>query len=77
MAVEDDPELLAMLERVGIVALIRFDSEKGYAIFPPSRSKDGKWHRSDAGSNEDLRDAQRAARFKFWATAQKAEREAG
>lgn len=61
-----DKGLLDMLERNGIIALVRYDSERGFAIFPPKASADGQWHRSDAGSVEELRDAQREARFAFW-----------
>jgi hypothetical protein len=66
MAVEDDKQLLALIERVGLIALVRFDSSKGYVIFPPSRSGDGQWHRQNADRSDDLRDAQREARFAFW-----------
>ena len=63
-----DPALLDMLERVGIVALVRYDSEKGFGLFPPTRSSDGQWHRSDSAStvSENLDAARREARFAFW-----------
>jgi hypothetical protein len=61
-----DPALLAMLDRQGVIGLVRFNSEKGFAIFPPSRSASGKWERGIADSVEGLRDAQREARFAFW-----------
>jgi hypothetical protein len=66
MAVEDDAELKAMLERVGIIALVRFDSSKGYALWPPSRSKDGQWHRMKADRADDLRADQDRLRSAFW-----------
>lgn len=62
-----DKGLLDMLERQKIIALVRYNSSDGFAIFPPGRSTDGQWHRSPAGSVEDLRGAQREARFAFWA----------
>lgn len=61
-----DPALLAMLERVGIVGLIRYDSVRGFAAFPPSRSHDKQWHFTDAQNAVDLVPAQRAARDAFW-----------
>jgi hypothetical protein len=64
-AVDDDPELLAMLDRVGIIALVRFDESRGYALFPPSRTG-GKWHKQQADRADDLLSAQKQARFAFW-----------
>lgn len=63
-----DPDLAAMLERVGIIALVRYGSEKGFVVFPPSRSTDGQWHRSDSTNttSENLDEARREARFAFW-----------
>jgi hypothetical protein len=61
-----DPALRELIDRVGIVALIRYDSMRGFALFPPSRSTDGQWHVEVANSAEDLREAQRKARFEFW-----------
>jgi Fe-S-cluster containining protein len=71
MAAEDDAELKAMLERQGIIALVRFSSQRGYTLWPPSRTPDGEWHRSETQSADDLRDAQREARFRFWSEAAK------
>jgi hypothetical protein len=62
----EDPDLLDMLDRQGVIGLVRFNSEKGFAIFPPSRSSTGKWERGIADSVEDLRGAQREARMAFW-----------
>lgn len=61
-----DPALLAMLERKGIVGLVRYDENRGLTVWPPSRVTDGEWHFTDTQSAEDLRGAQRAARFAFW-----------
>lgn len=61
-----DPDLLAMLERAAVVALIRYDSVKGFAIFPPNTNTTGQWQRQDADSVEDLRAAQAQARLEFW-----------
>lgn len=61
-----DPDLLDLLERVGIVALVRYDSAKGFGLFPPSRSPDGKWHRSNSTMKTDLEGARRQARHAFW-----------
>jgi len=69
-----DPALLAMLERVGIVGLVRYDEKRGLTVWPPSRVTDGQWHFTDTQSAEDLRDAQRAARFDFWARQAKQEK---
>jgi hypothetical protein len=66
MAVEDDKDLLAMIERQGIVLLVRFGSGRGYTIFPPSASPDGQWHRSPTQDAEDLREAQYRHRAAFW-----------
>ena len=66
MAVEDDAELKAMLERHGIIALVRFDESKGYALFPPSATTSGQWHRQNADRADDLREQQKLARFDFW-----------
>jgi hypothetical protein len=62
-----DPALLAMLERQGIVGLVRYDSDRGLTVWPPSSVTDGQWHFTETQSAEDLRGAQRAARFGFWA----------
>lgn len=61
-----DPALLAMLERGGIVGLVRFDSSRGLTVWPPTAVTDGRWHFTDTQSAEDLRGAQRAARHEFW-----------
>jgi hypothetical protein len=74
MAVEDDAELKAMLERQGILALVRFSSTKAYTLWPPSRSTTGDWMRTPTQDAEDLRDAQREARFRFWSEAAARER---
>lgn len=61
-----DKALLDMIERVGVIALVRYDSDRGFVACPPSRSADRQWHFTDTQSAEDLRDAQRAARFAFF-----------
>jgi hypothetical protein len=61
-----DPALLAMLERQGIVGLVRYSSDRGFTIFPPKAISTGQWQITDTQSAEDLRGAQRAARFAFW-----------
>jgi hypothetical protein len=61
-----DPALLAMLERQGIIGLVRYNSDRGFTIFPPSSNSTGQWQITDTQSAEDLRGAQRAARHKFW-----------
>lgn len=61
-----DPALLAMLERNGIIGLVRFNSDRGFTIFPPSTNSTGDWQISDTQSAEDLRGAQIAAREAFW-----------
>lgn len=66
MAVEDDAELKAMLERVGIILLVRFNSTRAYTLWPPSRSPDGQWHRTETQNAEDLREAQERHRTEFW-----------
>lgn len=64
-----DHDLLAMLERQGVVALIRYDSENGFAIFPPSRSSTGKWERSKDHEINDMSEARLRARAEFWSRA--------
>lgn len=61
-----DPALLAMLERQGIVGLVRYNSDRGFTIFPPNRNTTGEWQITDTQSAEDMRGIQRAARFAFW-----------
>src|SRR4051812_40373702 len=58
-----DDALLGLLERQGIVALIHYNSNEGFTLWPPSRNSTGKWQKTDTQSTEDLRSAQRAARF--------------
>lgn len=38
-----DPALREMAEKHGIVLLVRYDSEKGMAVFPPSRNAEKQW----------------------------------
>jgi hypothetical protein len=64
-----DPALLAMLDRSGVVGLVRYGSDKGFAIFPPSRSSDGQWHETpnnEVSRAPDLEIARLQARFDFW-----------
>lgn len=64
-----DSDLLDMLERQGVVALIRYGSEQAFAIFPPSRSSTGKWERSASNEVSHAADLERArfkARVDFW-----------
>lgn len=47
-----DPALRAYLERrakENIIGLVRWDNERGMALFPPELSADGQWH--EKGSN--------------------------
>lgn len=42
-----DPALRTFLERrgaEGIAAIVRYDSARGFTLFPPALSDDGKWH---------------------------------
>jgi len=69
-----DPELLDILEEDGVVALIRYGSDRGFAIFPPSRSSTGKWERSannETSRAHDLEEARARARLEFWQQAAK------
>lgn len=61
-----DPALLDMLERIGVIGLVRYNSDRGMTVWPPSRSSTGKWHYTETQSAEDLRGAQREARMAFW-----------
>lgn len=61
-----DPKLMAMLDRVGVVGLVRYSSDWGFTMWPPSRNTTGKWQFSETQSAEDLRGAQIAARQAFW-----------
>jgi hypothetical protein len=73
-----DPALLDMLERQNVAALIRYDSSRAFAIFPPSRSSTGKWERtreSQTSDASDLQEARLRARFEFWQKAAKEEAE--
>jgi hypothetical protein len=47
-----DPALRAYLERraeENVIGLVRWDDERGMAIFPPALSADGEWHEKDSG----------------------------
>jgi hypothetical protein len=47
-----DPALRAYLERRAgerIIGLVRYDNERGFAIFPPSLSKGGQWIEMPSG----------------------------
>jgi hypothetical protein len=63
-----DEGLLDMLQRGGIVALVRYDSTRGFGVFPPSASTDGQWHYSDSTNtiSGDLEAARTMARHEFW-----------
>jgi len=43
-AVIEDNKLLDMLDENLIIALVRYNSHDGFVMFPPSRSKNGKWN---------------------------------
>ena len=58
-----DPDLLDMLERGNITALIRYSETEAFGLFPPGATNTGKWERSD--NNETSSDASlEAARLK-------------
>lgn len=64
-----DSDLLDMLERAGVVGLIRYSSSEAFSIFPPSRTSTGKWERSrrqETSDAPDLEQARLQARFDFW-----------
>jgi hypothetical protein len=49
-----DPALRAYLARrgeEGVAALIRYDSSRGFALFPPAMSSDGQWHEQGGESS--------------------------
>jgi hypothetical protein len=50
-----DPDLLDMLERGNIRALIRYSESEAFGLFPPGSTTSGKWERSD--KNETVKDA--------------------
>jgi len=39
-----DPALRAMLDRLGVAALVRYDSKCAFFLAPPSMANDGQWH---------------------------------
>jgi len=42
-----DPALRALLDRHGLIALVRYDSMHALVLFPPSRSEDHLWHETE------------------------------
>jgi hypothetical protein len=43
-----DPALRAYIDKLGVPAIIRYDSTEGFVLFPPSASSDGQWHEQDS-----------------------------
>jgi len=43
-----DPALRAYIDKLGVPAIIRYDSVEGFVLFPPSTSSDGLWHEQDS-----------------------------
>jgi len=41
----EDPALLAFVESAAQPMIVRYDTRRGFVVFPPNRSHDGKWHR--------------------------------
>lgn len=63
-----DPHLRAYIQRRGIkdgmAALIRYGSNDGFAIFPPSIAADGQWHEQDSNlRREESNLAETLAKF--------------
>lgn len=63
-----DKALLAMLDKAGVIALVRYSSTEGFTLFPPSRTADRQWHQEGGETVADEAEfwqARRAARFDF------------
>lgn len=58
-----DPALRAMLDRLGVLSLVRTGSDRAFLLVPPSRNADGVWEERTSNVNmERVRDPDRTAR---------------